>query len=95
MSLLIFSNLIKNLQLMPIKSYLLILLGFSMLSCQKDVNTVTNIDEFNLAFERSVPGTVITMDNGIWKDVELVFEAEGIKSNNGHYNSENITYLEE
>lgn len=53
-------------------------------SCDKQENgviLVNNIDEFNEAVSNSEPGTIIKLANGIWKDVELVFEGVGTAEN--------------
>ncbi|MGQ1784135.1 MULTISPECIES: polysaccharide lyase 6 family protein [unclassified Saccharicrinis] len=49
------------------------------LSCtdENKKNLVTDINEFNEAVENAVPGSIITLANGVWKDAELVFEGKG------------------
>ena len=57
---------------------------FLMISCQtKTTSTtfVTNKKELATAIEKSVPGDKIIMKNGIWKDVEIKFAANGEKEN--------------
>jgi len=61
--------------------YLLFLASF-FFSCSqqnKGVTLVKNIDEYNQAVSNAKPGDVITLANGVWKDVELVFEGVGTK----------------
>ncbi|MGI9294197.1 MAG: polysaccharide lyase 6 family protein, partial [Pseudomonadales bacterium] len=43
-----------------------------------DSNLVHNLEEFNSATADLKPGDKITLANGTWKDVELVFKAEGL-----------------
>ena len=51
-------------------------------SCAQDGQyLVRNIVEFDAAVKNAVPGSVITMANGVWKDVELVIEGEGEQGN--------------
>jgi len=60
--------------------YLWILLLFS--SCESEPEgLVHNLDEFNQAVKSATPGTVITMANGTWKDVELRLKGKGTKDN--------------
>jgi len=57
---------------------------FLMISCQtKTTSTtfVTNKKELATAIEKSVPGDKIIMKNGIWKDVEIKFAANGEEEN--------------
>ena len=42
---------------------------------------VTDLESLNAAIENAVPGDEIIMANGIWKDVEIVFEAQGEEGN--------------
>jgi len=44
---------------------------------QSNDNVVNNIEEFNKAVSDSRPGDVIKLSNGVWKDTELSFTAEG------------------
>ncbi|MEW4924846.1 chondroitinase-B domain-containing protein [Algibacter sp. 2305UL17-15] len=50
---------------------------------QVQINSVkvTNIDELNTAIENSKAGDHIILNNGIWKDVEIKFLAQGAKEN--------------
>ena len=41
---------------------------------------VSNIDEFNSAVEKAEPGSEIIMADGVWEDVELLFEGEGTET---------------
>ncbi len=50
-------------------------------SVNGDKNLVKNIDEFNQAIVNAQPGTVITMANGVWTDVELIVKGRGEKDN--------------
>ncbi|MBI9042099.1 polysaccharide lyase 6 family protein [Lutibacter sp.] len=55
-----------------------------LISCNSATETgilVKNIDEFNTAVKNAVPGTVIKLSNGVWKDVELVFQGKGTEEN--------------
>lgn len=46
-------------------------------SSQAEVEVVKNLDEFNEAVALAKAGTVITLANGIWDNVELKLEAKG------------------
>ncbi len=51
-----------------------------LISCNSNKETgvlVKTINEFNNAVKSAVPGTVIKLSNGVWKDTELVFEGKG------------------
>ncbi len=51
-----------------------------LVSCTSSVvtdNLVKNITEFNEAVAKAKPGDVVVLKDGVWKDVELVFNAEG------------------
>jgi len=65
------------------KYYTIILIVISFLfSCKQqenNKNSVKNILEFNNAVANANPGDTITLANGVWKDVELVFEGRGTK----------------
>ena len=61
-------------------SLLLINLVFSW-SQSQNIDLVSTISEFNQAVLNAKPGTTITLANGVWKDVELVFEGVGTKDN--------------
>ena len=51
-------------------------------SCGGQGNSVVRtLDEFNAAVANAKAGTVITMANGTWNDVELVLKGEGIEGN--------------
>jgi len=55
----------------------------SLNSCiEKEINQllVSNIDEFNNAVSKAGPGSKIIMADGVWEDVELVFEGEGTET---------------
>ena len=56
--------------------FLLIVSAFLGVKAQ-DKKLVSNITEFNEAVRQAKPGTQIVMATGIWKDVELLFEAHG------------------
>ncbi|WP_179353150.1 polysaccharide lyase 6 family protein [Winogradskyella vidalii] len=43
-------------------------------------NLVSDIMEFNKAVTDASPGDVISLTNGVWKDVELVFEGKGTET---------------
>ena len=61
---------------------ILIALGFCVFSCQTATEgVVSNLDEFNEAVANAQPGTVITMANGVWSDVELILKGKGEKDN--------------
>ncbi len=70
---------------MSIKNlYYLMILSITIFSCNKEntsIGLVYNIEEFNEAVKKAKPGTIITLANGVWKDVELVFEGHGTKEN--------------
>ena len=61
--------------------FLLFLISFffSFNQQNKGVILVKNIVEYNHAVSNAKPGDVITLANGVWKDVELVFEGVGTK----------------
>ncbi|KJD37197.1 alginate lyase [Tamlana sedimentorum] len=59
---------------------------FVLMSCDKKVGKansnallVKDVTEFNTAVKNANPGDTITLVNGVWKDVELVFEGKGTK----------------
>ncbi|MEM1134352.1 MAG: chondroitinase-B domain-containing protein [Bacteroidota bacterium] len=59
-----------------------ILLTSILLSCGENANhstTVKNITELNEAIQKAQPGEVITLANGVWKDIEIVFSGKGTK----------------
>ena len=56
------------------------LILFSILSCQNQAGSeikVKNNKELETAIANAQPGDVIEMSNGIWTDVEIIFEANG------------------
>lgn len=59
--------------------YLRLLLFFVLLGCgtTADTDLVKDLAAFEEAVKNAQPGDVITLANGVWKDVELVFEAHG------------------
>lgn len=59
--------------------YLRLLMFFLLLSCGTPAATdlVKDVAAFDEAVKNARPGDVITLANGVWKDVELVFEAHG------------------
>lgn len=56
---------------------LFLMLTYSCKQLETDRLLVKNIAEFNNAVKEAKPGDVITMANGVWEDVELVFEGKG------------------
>ncbi|NQV40816.1 MAG: alginate lyase [Candidatus Marinimicrobia bacterium] len=65
-------------------SKIISLLGISILlfSCSPETGTallVSNIAELNDAIEQVQPGDIIVMENGVWENVEIQFEAQGTK----------------
>ena len=60
---------------------LFFLVSLLFLSCGGSTNKtiVHSIKEFNTAVSQAKPGDVIALSNGVWKDVELLFEAHGTK----------------
>jgi poly(beta-D-mannuronate) lyase len=54
-----------------------------VISCDSAINktVVKNISEFNEAVAQAKPGSVITLANGVWNNVELVFEGKGTEEN--------------
>ncbi|MCL4116255.1 UNVERIFIED_CONTAM: hypothetical protein GTU68_048566 [Idotea baltica] len=62
--------------------YSLLLLILILCSCQSNgQDLVHDIDAFNKAVEQAQPGDQITLANGVWKDVELLFVGKGTKEN--------------
>ena len=63
----------------------ILFVGLTMLlfSCSQENGgrLVGSIDEFNQAVADAQPGTVITMANGVWTDVELVLKGKGEEGN--------------
>tara|TARA_R110000868_G_scaffold220257_4_gene471451 strand:- start:23014 stop:25347 length:2334 start_codon:yes stop_codon:yes gene_type:complete len=67
---------------MKLKLYFILLSLIICSSCNRsEIQSapVKNISEFNDAVSKAAPGSIITMANGVWKDVELVFEGKGTK----------------
>lgn len=63
------------------KIYLIILSVFIISSCStKQGKLVSTTDELNKAIETAMPGDVITLKNGVWKDTEIFFKAKGTES---------------
>ena len=59
-----------------------ILLLFLAFSCKESQNSVvTTIEQFNDAVSNAKPGTVITLANGTWSDVELRLKGKGTADN--------------
>ncbi|MFV9550218.1 chondroitinase-B domain-containing protein [Algibacter sp. PT7-4] len=56
---------------------LFLMLTYSCKQLETDRLLVKNIAAFNNAVKEAKPGDVITMANGVWEDVELVFEGKG------------------
>lgn len=48
-------------------------------SCKSSVSVVNDLSSFNNAVKNAGPGDKIVLANGIWHDVELVFEGKGTK----------------
>lgn len=65
------------------KLYIFLFIPIVLFACttkiEKDV--VSNIAEFNKAAEQAKAGTIITLANGTWSDVELRLEGIGTKEN--------------
>ncbi|MFY0598903.1 MAG: polysaccharide lyase 6 family protein [Cyclobacteriaceae bacterium] len=60
----------------------LIISTLFLLSCSSESgNVVSNLEEFKQAVSAAQPGTVITMANGTWKDVELRLKGVGEEGN--------------
>ncbi|TXG38595.1 chondroitinase-B domain-containing protein [Seonamhaeicola maritimus] len=63
------------------KFFLLVLVASFIVSCNnnsvKSGVLVTDISELNASIEKAQPGDIITLANGVWKDVEIKFKAEG------------------
>lgn len=56
---------------------ILTVLIFNACALEEKSDLISNIDEFNEAVSRAEPGTVITLANGTWTDVELRIDATG------------------
>ena len=65
--------------------FIILISIFSMLACQTASldkgSLVTNFTELQKAIDDSEPGDHIVLSNGIWKDVEINFTANGTKEN--------------
>ncbi|KJD31452.1 alginate lyase [Tamlana nanhaiensis] len=60
---------------------LIMLFAFSCSTPKNQGLLINNIREFNNAVKHAKPGDQLVLANGIWKDVELVFQAKGTKDN--------------
>ncbi len=61
----------------------ILILTFFITSYKKSSDSavlVTKIEEFNEAVKNATPGTTIKLANGIWKDVEFLFEGIGTQN---------------
>ncbi len=63
------------------KLILIVLLSIQLIGCQSSSHSifVQNELELNSAIENAIPGDNIIMSNGIWKDIEIKFIAQGTK----------------
>ncbi len=60
---------------------IILLSVLSFISCtEQGIKLVHNLDQFNEAVASAIPGDVITLADGVWKDVDLVFEGEGTQN---------------
>lgn len=62
------------------KNILILITTLLIASCQsidKNERLVTNVSELNEAIANASPGAVITMSNGVWEDIEILFFAIG------------------
>ncbi|MEQ9303952.1 MAG: chondroitinase-B domain-containing protein, partial [Marinoscillum sp.] len=62
------------------KNILILITTLLIASCQsidKNEQLVTNVSELNEAIANASPGAVITMSNGVWEDIEILFFAIG------------------
>lgn len=50
---------------------LILILSLTSLKTSAQEILVSNINEYNTAIKKAVPGTTITLKNGVWKDVKL------------------------
>lgn len=60
----------------------LLLIIASTISCSESASTsilVHDLAEFDKAVSAAQPGTVIVLANGVWKDVQFIFEGHGTK----------------
>ncbi|WP_066629071.1 polysaccharide lyase 6 family protein [Labilibacter marinus] len=63
---------------------ILVVLSLVLFFCScadKGVIKVKNVEEFNVAVKNALPGDVIQMANGVWKNTELKFDAKGTAEN--------------
>lgn len=66
-----------------IRHFSFLIVVFTLISCQsKGTSTlVKNAEELSKAIENAKPGDVITLQDGIWKDVQIRFTGNGTESN--------------
>ncbi|MEL6557333.1 MAG: polysaccharide lyase 6 family protein [Bacteroidota bacterium] len=64
-----------------IKLIWILLISLTFSCSESDDSVVKTIDEFNTAVSAAKPGTVITMANGTWSDVELKLKGKGEAGN--------------
>ena len=67
---------------MKIRILLLLCISYYLQSCNPSVDStilVENIQELNTAISEAVPGNVIVLKNGVWKDVQIKFSGKGSK----------------
>ena len=66
---------------MNLKKYIIHLFILSIVvacnTSKDDVTLVQNKEELKAAIKSAKPGTTIALANGIWKDTEILFHAEG------------------
>ncbi|MEM5567078.1 chondroitinase-B domain-containing protein [Psychroserpens sp. AS72] len=60
---------------------IIVLITFSFKNVRSNVLLVKDVTEFNKAVKNAKPGDVITLANGVWQNVELVFEGKGTADN--------------
>jgi len=62
--------------------HLIIIFSFLVISCKSTLSGVVNdITDFDKAVASAQPGDVITLSNGVWRDAELKFYANGTEDN--------------
>ena len=68
----------------------LFLILFLNQSCNNLVQKglVNDLESLHTAIQNAIPGDEIIMANGVWKDVEIVFETYGVKGNFIHLKAE-------
>ncbi|TBN03659.1 alginate lyase [Hyunsoonleella flava] len=63
------------------KRIFFLVFAFALVSCSKISKNseviVTNFSELKISIENARPGDIITMANGVWKDIQIIFNAEG------------------